>query len=143
MDNNQNNYNNPYGEPTQNNYSNSYSGPTQNNYYQPVQPQATNNGTIPPAARVLSIVSLVTGIVGIVFFYCYGMFIVSSIAALVTGNIANQKANGVYLGKYAGMLKAGKITGIIGIVLNAIFLVIMGIALGAGMAEGIMDSMYY
>lgn len=130
MDNNQNNYNNPYGEPSQ------------NAYYQPVQPQTTNNETIPPAARVLSIVSLVTGIVGLVFFYCYGMFIISSIAALVTGNIAKQKANGVYLGKYASMLKAGKITGIIGIILNAVFIVILAIVFAAGMAKGL-DSMYY
>ncbi len=114
MDNNQNNYNNPYGEPSQ------------NNYYQPVQPQAAPQaGRTPVVVKVLSIVSMVCGIFGLVFcWYPFGVFGLFSIGALVTSTIGNNKACGGFFGKFTSMNKAGKITGIIGIIINVIALVI-------------------
>ena len=136
MDNNQNNYNNPYGEPGAN-YSqpteaptNNYYQPTEtpnNNYYQPIN-SAPQGGRIPVAVKVLSIVALATGIFGLIFcWYPYGIFMIFSIAALVTRSIATSKAMGMYCGKFASMAKAGMITGIIGLVFNIVSLIIWAI----------------
>ena len=141
MDNNQNNYTNPYESPESNAYSSPYSRPEENTYSQPsaydyTQPQpAAAAGTVPAATRVLSIISMVTGIVGLVFCWCYGYLIVCSIAALVTGSIARNKANG-YVGAYASKLKAGKVTGIIGLILNIIFFIFFVVVIGVSMSNG-------
>lgn len=128
MDNNQNNYTNPYGEPQQNQYEapqqNAYSAPS---YSQPAQASS------PVAVKVLSIVSLVTGIVGLVFCWCYGSLILTSIAAIVTSTIAKNKANGMITGKNASMAKAGKITGIIGLILNILSVVIWAVIYAVAM----------
>ena len=142
MDNNQNNYTNPYESLESNAYSSPYSRPEENTYSQPsaydyTQPQAQPvNAGVPAATRVLSIVSMVTGIVGLALCWCYGMLIASSIAALITGSIAKNKANGAYLGTCSKKLKVGKVTGIIGLIINAIILFIIGFAAGFSMSSG-------
>ena len=102
MDNNQNNYTNPYGEPQQNQYEapqqNAYSAPS---YSQPAQASS------PVAVKVLSIVSLVTGIVGLVFCWCYGSLILASIAAIVTSTIAKNKASGSFPEASFSLLRIG------------------------------------
>ena len=141
MDNNQNNYTNPYESPASNAYSSPYSRPEENTYSQPsaydyTQPQAQPvNAGIPTATKVLSIVSMVTGIVGLALCWCYGSLIVCSIAALVTGSIARNKANG-YVGYCAGKLKVGKVTGIIGLILNIIFIIIWAVIIAASASSG-------
>ena len=141
MDNNQNNYTNPYESPESNAYSSPYSRPQETTYSQPsaydyTQPQpAAAAGTVPAATRVLSIVSMVTGIVGLVFCWCYGSLIVCSIAALVTGSIARNKANG-YVGNCAGKLKGGKVTGIIGLIFNIISIIIWAVIIAASTSSG-------
>lgn len=141
MDNNQNNYSNPYESPESNAYSSPYSRPENNTYTQPnayayTQPQSQPvAATVPAATRVLSIISMVTGIVGLALCWCYGYLIVCSIAALVTGSIARNKANG-NVGAYASKLKAGKVTGIIGLILNIIFLIVFAAIIGASISSG-------
>ena len=136
MDNNQNNYNNPYEAPQANNYYQSEQPAQTNNYYQPVQPsQPTAPQRVPVATKVLSGVSMGTGIFGLIFcWYPLGIFGLFSIAALVTNSIGKNKANGLIIGKFGGMAKAGKITGIIGVILNAIGLIIWCILAALGEA---------
>lgn len=135
MDNNQNNYTNPYERPEENTYTeaNAYTQPNAYSYTQP-QAQPVNTG-VPTATKVLSIVSMATGIVGLALCWCYGSLIICSIAALVTGSIARNKANG-NVGYCASKLKAGKITGIIGLILNIIFIIIWAVIIAASAGNG-------
>ena len=122
MDNNQNNYTNPYEAPQEN----TYSAP-QNQYEVPhtAPSQTVQSQPVSGAVKALSIVSLVTGIFGLVFcWYPYGVFVISSIAALVTNKIASNKSLGRDCGKFTSMAKAGKITGIIGLILNILSMII-------------------
>ena len=129
MDNNQNNYTNPYGAPQDNQYSvppqNQYEAPQQNAYSAPSYSQPANNTAVPGSVKALSIVSLATGILGLVFcWYPYGVFLISSIASVVTNKIAASKSLGRDCGKFTSMAKAGKITGIIGLILNILSMII-------------------
>ena len=87
------------------------------NNYNTLTPQIPR---VPVPVRVLSIVSTVCGAMGLLFSWCYGGFIVSSIAALITSNIANNKSYGIDYGKYTTMIRTGRITGIIGIIANVL-----------------------
>ena len=107
----------------------------QNNIYEP-----TVIPSVPVPVRVLSIVSTVCGVMGIVFCWCYGSFIVASIAALVTSNIAKNKACGTEYGKYTTMIKTGKITGIIGIITNVLAFIIIIALIALGSIGILMDS---
>ena len=135
MDNYQNNYNNPYEAPQANNYYQAEQPAQTNSYYQPVQSQPTAPQRVPVATKVLSGVSMGTGIFGLIFcWYPLGIFGIFSIAALVTNSIGKNKANGLIIGKFGGMAKAGKITGIIGVILNAIGLIIWCFLIALGEA---------
>jgi len=107
----------------------------QNNIYEP-----TVIPRVPVPVRVLSIVSTVCGVMGIVFCWCYGSFIVASIAALVTSNIAKNKACDIEYGKYTTMIKTGKITGIIGIITNVLAFIIIIALIALGSIGILMDS---
>ena len=86
---------------------------------------------VPVSVRVLSIVSMAVGIMSLVFCWVYGSYILFAIGAVVTSKIAGNKAAGMDTGKYATFAKTGFITGIIGIVANAI--VLMVIVLGTAL----------
>ena len=86
---------------------------------------------VPVSVRVLSIVSMAVGIMSLAFFWVYGSYILFAIGAVVTSKIAGNKAAGMDTGKYATFAKTGFITGIIGIVANAI--VLMVIVLGTAL----------
>lgn len=109
----------------QNDYSNPYSSTEGNTYTQPVASTASTVVRVPVPVRVLSITSTVCGAMGLLFCWCYGGFIIASIAAIVTSTIANNKANGVNYGKYTTMIKTGKITGIFGIIANVLAFIII------------------
>lgn len=100
------------------------------------EPQVTYQGEVqgtPAKADTLSIVSLVLGIVGLVICCCgYGVPILFSVGALVTGIVARKKnKNGLNL--------AGIICGGIGILINVIMLVLS--ILGFGIL-GMMEQQY-
>lgn len=80
---------------------------------------------VPVSVRVLSIVSMVAGIMSLVFWWAYGAYIVFAIGGVVTSKIAGNKAAGMDTGKYATFAKTGFITGVIGIVANAIVLMVV------------------
>jgi hypothetical protein len=101
--------------------------------------QITEVVRVPVPVRVLSITATVCGAMGLLFCWCYGGFIICSIAAIVTSTIANNKSNGVNYGKYTTMTKTGKITGIIGIIANVLTMIIF-IALAVIGTIGILES---
>lgn len=81
-----------------------------------------------PSSSVLAIVSLVTGILGVL---CCGCFVLSA-AALVTGIMGKKEiaeSGGVKTG--AGMAQAGFILGIVGLALGVVYW-ILNLALGFG-----------
>jgi len=107
-------------------------------YQQPVyqEPAAQSTveatATLTGAAKILSIISMVCGLVSLVS--CYGGF-APGIAALILSNMAFKKAPGVPNSK----AKVGKITGIIGIIVSAlcfvgyiVYWVIWGITMDIG-----------
>ena len=130
MDNNQNNYyNDPYN-------TNTSAGP---NYYQtPNQtystPNQAYNATVEQpkkrniATLILSIVSLVCGILSVELFWCYGMGIFFAIPGLITRSIALKKNNGVG----GNMAKAGFITSLIGLILSIIFILLIVLLIVGG-----------
>ena len=79
---------------------------------------------VPVSVRVLSIVSMAIGIMSLVFCWAYGAYIIFAIGAVVTSKIAGNKAAGMDTGKYATFAKTGHITGVIGIIANAIAITI-------------------
>lgn len=79
---------------------------------------------IPKSVKVLSIISLVTGISSAAFFFAYGVYIVAGIGAIVTAVIARNKAENTDIGKFSKFITVGMITGIIGVILNLIFIII-------------------
>jgi hypothetical protein len=80
-------------------------------------------GAVPQKTSVLAIISLVTGILGIV--PCCTVF-VFGIAATVTGYLArNEIATSQGAKKGAGLAKAGLILGIIGIVLSIAYWILV------------------
>lgn len=92
-------------------------------YQQPVYPQTVSQQnyqmpatTLTGAAKILSIISMVCGLLSLVS--SFGGF-TPGIAALVLSSIAKKKAPGVP----NAMAKTGKITGIIGIILSTILLI--------------------
>lgn len=93
-------------------------------------PAPSNELTGP--AKILSLISMICGLVSLVS--CMGGF-APGIAALVLANIASNKAPGVPNSK----TKVGRITGIIGIVLSAISIVIYAIYYAVLMS----GAMYY
>lgn len=82
------------------------------------------NTRVPVSVRVLSIVSMAVGIMSLVFCWAYGAYILFAIGAVVTSKIAGNKANGMETGKFATFAKTGFITGVIGIIANAIAMII-------------------
>ena len=136
MDNNQNNQNNYYNDPYNTNTSAGQSYyQTSNQAYTPVQtytspeqPQKKNIATL-----VLSIVSLVCGILSLELCIFYGLGIFFAIPGLITRNIALKKNNGVG----GNMARAGFITSLIGLIISGIIFLVFILALIAGVAEGI------
>ena len=136
MDNNNNNYyDDPYNTSSRDNYyyesTPTYQAPTQT--YQTIEEPKRRN----VAALVLSIVSLVCGVYSILLFMCYGAGIIFGIGGIITRNIAIKKNNGVC----GNMAKAGFITSIIGIIISAVFLVILIGMFVAALSNG--ESTYY
>lgn len=86
-------------------------------YQEPVQQSTVETtATLTGAAKILSIISMVCGLVSLVS--CYAGF-APGIAALILSNMAFKKAPGVPNSK----AKTGKITGIIGIIVSALCLI--------------------
>ena len=83
-----------------------------------------NQMNMPKSVKILSIISLVTGISSVAFFFGYGLYIVAGIGAIVTSVIAKNKAADVDYGKFSKFIKAGMITGIIGVILNFLFILL-------------------
>lgn len=98
----------------------------------------TNQVKVPASVKVLSIVSMAVGIFSLVFCWAYGAYIIFAIGAVVTSKIANNKANGMDTGRFATFAKTGFITGIIGIILNVIALIVWIAIFAAGIAADIM-----
>ena len=120
MNNNQNNYNDPYNTNT-----------NQHTYYQVPNPDCFENHK--PARRnvatlVLSIVSLVCGITCLQLTLYYGIGLIFGIAGLITRSIALKKNNGVG----GNMAMAGFITSLIGTILSSLIILIIIIALIVG-----------
>lgn len=100
-----------------------YYSPSDNSYYSANYSNTSNDttGKNPVAVLVLSIVSLVTGIIGLTL--CWAsisgslVFLLFSVAAIVTKCIAANKAT-IDLGK---MAKTGFVLGIIGAAFNVFF----------------------
>ncbi len=134
----QNEYSQPeYNQTQQDNYSqsqyNNYSQPQQDNYsqyngnYTQQQYNYSPQGQDTPG-RGYAIASMVLGICGIVFCFCYGIIgIICSVLALVMHHNA-VKMDG-FESSYA---KAGKICGIIGIVFGVITLILSVIVMILG-----------
>ena len=83
-----------------------------------------NQMNMPKSVKILSIISLVTGISSVAFFFGYGIYIVAGIGAIVTSVIASNKAGNADYGKFSKFIKAGMITGIIGVILNFLFILL-------------------
>ena len=96
------------------------------------------NTRVPVSVRVLSIVSMAVGIMSLVFCWAYGAYILFAIGAVVTSKIAGNKANGMDTGKFATFAKTGFITGVIGIIANAIAMIIWIALMVLGTAASIM-----
>lgn len=79
---------------------------------------------MPKSVKILSIISLVTGISSVAFFFAYGIYIIAGIGAIVTAVIARNKSENVNYGKFSKFIIVGMITGIIGIILNSLFIVV-------------------
>lgn len=77
---------------------------------------------VPRSARILSIISMACGIASLAFFWAGMGAVMLGIAALVLRGIATKKG-----AQSNGMLRAGLITGIFGIILGAIFMVVGGL----------------
>ena len=96
---------------------------------QPVNPVETSaepvntyaEPTLPKASQIMGLIAMICGIVSVVLCFCYGSGIVLAIAALVLGILAKKKAAEV--GMTNGKAKLGTIFGIIGTVLNGLYLV--------------------
>ena len=101
------------------------------------------NTKVPVSVKVLSIVSMSIGIMSLVFSWIYGTYILFAIGAVVTSKIAGNKAAGMDTGKYATFAKTGFITGVIGIICNAIAMIIWIALFVLGTAASIMQSIYY
>ena len=83
-----------------------------------------NQVYMPKSVKILSIISLVTGISSVDFFFAYGIYIIAGIAAIVTAVIARNKAESYDIGKFSKFITVGMITGIIGVVLNFLFILL-------------------
>lgn len=101
----------------------------------PVPPAAAEAPTAPspapsftPAAerpkQTLAIVSLVTGIVGIVFSFVFGLGLLPAIAAIVTGHIALKREPHA-----RGFAIAGVITGYSGLALSILVVIVVVVPL--------------
>ncbi len=119
----------PVQQPTQQNFYQDNTAANTNPYayaqqqvppvYSPVQPE-------PQQSNALSIVSLVMGIISIIFGCCYGVGIIFAIAGLICAIVAKKK------GQKGGLSTAGLICSIIGAVIAVIvivYVVIIGVAL--------------
>lgn len=127
MDNNQNNYyNDPYNTNT-NSSPSYYVTPNQAYNATAEQPKKKNIATL-----ILSIVSLVCGILSIELCWCYGIGIFFAIPGLITRNIALKKNNGVG----GNMAKAGFITSLIGLIISIISIIIFALLIAYAIMEG-------
>lgn len=106
-------------------------------YQEPVSQQSVEvpAATLTGAAKIMSIISMICGIVSCVT-CIYGFAF--SIPAFILASIAGKKAPGVP----NTMTKVGKITAIIGIVLSVISWIVYIVIIAAGTASS-MDSYYY
>ncbi len=85
--------------------------------------QSPYGGAQPQSTSVMSIISLVTGILGIFPCCTIGVF---SIAAIVLGVLGKKEiAESQGTKKGAGMAQAGLITGIVGLVLGVLYWVLV------------------
>lgn len=99
-------------------------------------PQQTGYGTAGQLATKtngLAIASLICGILSILSFCVWFVSIPLAIAAIVTGVLGNKKAK-LGQARQGGLAKGGLITGIIGLVLAVVLLVVF-LALGSRVAE--------
>ena len=71
----------------------------------------------------LGVTSMILGIISILFCCCEGIFIVSAVTAIVFAGIRMSK-------KPDGFAVAGLVTGIIGLILNTLFLLLAGVFTG-------------
>lgn len=131
MDNNHNNY---YDDPYNTTPRQTYEAPKQPTYYMPTQDYTTESTpqrrNIP--ALILSIVSLVCGILSVECSFIYGFGIFFAIPGLITRSIAVKKNNGVS----GNMAKAGLITSIIGLVISILFWVVIGFIIAITISQG-------
>ncbi|HET8957019.1 MAG TPA: DUF4190 domain-containing protein [Microcella sp.] len=86
------------------------------------QPAADGQPAIPPTApsQTLAVVSLVTGIVGIVLSFVAGLGILPAIAGVVTGHMALKREPHA-----RGLAIAGLSTGYVGLALSIVFAVVI------------------
>jgi hypothetical protein len=98
--------------------------PQSNPYAAPAY--GSSNGGAPAKSPVLSIISLITGILGVVSGF-FGWGLLFSIAAVVLGKKKEPAARGFWL--------TGLITGYVGIAINAIVLIIGIIAAAAILSD--------
>jgi hypothetical protein len=99
----------------------SYSEPPPPQYGAPVPPQ----GGTPPKTSGKAIASMVTGLVGLLT-VCCGFLAISSIVAIVLGVLARKdirESNGQLKGD--GMAKTGIITGIIGVLILVVVIILV------------------
>lgn len=117
---------NPNPQPSQSpSYQQQPQGQYQQEYSQPYQPYPQYSSPInqnKPSG--MAIASMVLGICSIVF--CAGVItgLICAILAIVFASKAAKQAPGGDLGPSRGFIKAGKICGIIGLVLSILFIVI-------------------
>lgn len=92
---------------------------------------APSYGSAPAAgsgSNPMAIVALVLGILSIPVSCFYGFGIILGVAAIVLGVIAGRKAKAGQAGQ-GGLAKAGLITGIVGIVIGVVVLVLFAIGI--------------
>jgi hypothetical protein len=103
---------------------------------------AAPTAELPTASKILSIIALVCGIISLPMALAYGTGLFFGIAAIITGNIANNKATAV--GLTSGKARTGKKLGIAGTIVGGIiFFLFIIIAVAAGEAISHSSSYYY
>lgn len=85
----------------------------------PAVPQPYANGPyVAPPSQTLSIVSMILGIVGILFSFCYGGGFLFSLGAVITGHLATKREPHA-----KGFRLAGVITGYVGLGIAALWVI--------------------
>lgn len=131
-----NNYNN---DNSQNDSSFNQQGNYQQQNYQPqggyYQPQNGNND-----GQSKATVSLVLGICSIVTCCCYGIVgIICGVLAIIFAKQSTEMNGGIELSN----AKAGRICGIVGLVLGSLYIIYLIVCLVIGIGAGIFDATSY